>query len=155
MIQRWKKAPGRDRSLYEVMNTDEIDKADPDVPDDLLISLGSQRFRVEDLGREVTVQSRVLKHDRRMIVAGRVPGASASLTLPDNSFAPRSRALEGSNAHHNTRGFASKRHTEVLGGRQVVVVVGTPQHDFGLRKSNRTSSIKVLSNQACLYYQYL
>jgi MoxR-like ATPase len=39
---------------------DEIDKADPDVPNDLLVSLGSQRFRVEDLGREVTVQSRVL-----------------------------------------------------------------------------------------------
>jgi MoxR-like ATPase len=78
MIQRWKKAPGRDRSLYEVMNTDEIDKADPDVPNDLLISLGSQRFRVEDLGREVTVQSRVLKHDRRMIVAGGCP----ALALP-------------------------------------------------------------------------
>jgi MoxR-like ATPase len=43
-----------------VVLIDEIDKADPDVPNDLLVSLGSQRFRVEDLGREVTVQSRVL-----------------------------------------------------------------------------------------------
>jgi MoxR-like ATPase len=43
-----------------VVLIDEIDKADPDVPNDLLVSLGSQRFRVEDLGREVTVQRRVL-----------------------------------------------------------------------------------------------
>jgi len=43
-----------------VVLIDEIDKADPDVPNDLLVSLGSQQFRVEDLGREVTVQSRVL-----------------------------------------------------------------------------------------------
>jgi len=35
-------------------------KPTPDVPNDLLVSLGSQRFRVEELGREVTVQSRVL-----------------------------------------------------------------------------------------------
>jgi len=42
-----------------VVLIDEVDKADPDVPNDLLVSLGSQRFRVEELGREVTVQSRV------------------------------------------------------------------------------------------------
>ena len=39
---------------------DEIDKADPDVPNDLLVSLGSQRFRVEDLAREVSASNRLL-----------------------------------------------------------------------------------------------
>lgn len=55
-------APGVLRSEHHpsVVLIDEIDKADPDVPNDLLVSLGSQRFRVEDLGREVTVASRVL-----------------------------------------------------------------------------------------------
>src|SRR5215469_2387146 len=43
-----------------VVLMDEIDKADPDVPNDLLVSLGSQRFRVEDLGREVSVANRIL-----------------------------------------------------------------------------------------------
>jgi MoxR-like ATPase len=43
-----------------VVLIDEIDKADPDVPNDLLVSLGSQRFRVEDLGREVTASNRLL-----------------------------------------------------------------------------------------------
>ena len=43
-----------------VVLIDEIDKADPDVPNDLLVSLGSQRFRVEDLGRDVTATNRLL-----------------------------------------------------------------------------------------------
>jgi MoxR-like ATPase len=43
-----------------VVLIDEIDKADPDVPNDLLVSLGSQRFRVEDLGREITATNRLL-----------------------------------------------------------------------------------------------
>lgn len=43
-----------------VVLMDEVDKADPDVPNDLLVSLGSQRFRVDELGREVTAANRVL-----------------------------------------------------------------------------------------------
>jgi MoxR-like ATPase len=44
-----------------VVLIDEIDKADPDVPNDLLVALGSQRFRVDDLGgSEVTAGNRVL-----------------------------------------------------------------------------------------------
>lgn len=44
-----------------VVLIDEIDKADPDVPNDLLVALGSQRFRVDDLGGlEVVASQRVL-----------------------------------------------------------------------------------------------
>jgi MoxR-like ATPase len=43
-----------------VVLIDEVDKADPDVPNDLLVSLGSQRFRVEDLGKDVIAEKRVL-----------------------------------------------------------------------------------------------
>jgi len=46
--------------LRDATVSSEIDKADPDVPNDLLVSLGSQRFRVEDLGREVTATNRLL-----------------------------------------------------------------------------------------------
>jgi MoxR-like ATPase len=43
-----------------VLLIDEIDKADPDVPNDLLVSLGSQRFRVDELGRDVAAERRIL-----------------------------------------------------------------------------------------------
>src|SRR5262245_38875563 len=43
-----------------VVLIDEIDKADPDVPNDLLVSLGSQMFRVYELGRELRAVNRVL-----------------------------------------------------------------------------------------------
>jgi MoxR-like ATPase len=43
-----------------VVLIDEIDKADPDVPNDLLVSLGSQFFRVDELGREIAAANRVL-----------------------------------------------------------------------------------------------
>ncbi|MBZ5626415.1 MAG: AAA family ATPase [Acidobacteriia bacterium] len=43
-----------------VVLIDEIDKADPDVPNDLLVSLGSQLFRVDELGREIAAANRVL-----------------------------------------------------------------------------------------------
>jgi MoxR-like ATPase len=46
-----------------VVLIDEIDKADPDVPNDLLVSLGSQRFRVDELGRDI-----VLSEKRRLLV---------------------------------------------------------------------------------------
>jgi MoxR-like ATPase len=36
-----------------VVLLDEIDKADPDVPNDLLVAMGSQRFRVTETGHEV------------------------------------------------------------------------------------------------------
>jgi MoxR-like ATPase len=55
-------APGmlRGEDHPSVVLIDEVDKADPDVPNDLLVSLGSQRFRVDELGREVTAANRVL-----------------------------------------------------------------------------------------------
>lgn len=37
-----------------VLLVDEIDKADPDVPNDLLLALGEGRFHVDELDREVT-----------------------------------------------------------------------------------------------------
>jgi MoxR-like ATPase len=37
-----------------VLLVDEIDKADPDVPNDLLIALGEGRFHVDELDREIT-----------------------------------------------------------------------------------------------------
>lgn len=40
----------RDAEHPGVVLLDEIDKADPDVPNDLLVALGSQRFRVEESG---------------------------------------------------------------------------------------------------------
>ena len=43
-----------------VVLIDEIDKADPDVPNDLLVSLGSQLFRVDELGREIAAAHPVL-----------------------------------------------------------------------------------------------
>jgi MoxR-like ATPase len=43
----------RDYLHPSVVLLDEIDKADPDVPNDLLVALGSQRFRVEETGHEV------------------------------------------------------------------------------------------------------
>jgi MoxR-like ATPase len=43
-----------------VVLIDEIDKADPDVPNDLLVSLGSQLFRVDELGREIGAANRIL-----------------------------------------------------------------------------------------------
>jgi MoxR-like ATPase len=43
-----------------VVLIDEIDKADPDVPNDLLVSLGSQLFRVDELGSEIVATNRVL-----------------------------------------------------------------------------------------------
>jgi len=43
-----------------VVLIDEIDKADPDVPNDLLVSLGSQRFRVDELGRDIVAARRLL-----------------------------------------------------------------------------------------------
>jgi MoxR-like ATPase len=43
-----------------VVLIDEIDKADPDVPNDLLVSLGSQKFRVDDLSRDVVAKNRAL-----------------------------------------------------------------------------------------------
>lgn len=44
----------RDYSHPSVVLLDEIDKADPDLPNDLLVALGSQRFRVTETGHEVT-----------------------------------------------------------------------------------------------------
>jgi MoxR-like ATPase len=41
---------GRDR-YRAVLLLDEIDKADPDVPNDLLVALGAQRFSIRDLDR--------------------------------------------------------------------------------------------------------
>jgi MoxR-like ATPase len=43
-----------------VVLIDEVDKADPDVPNDLLVALGSQRFRVDELGRDVVAERRLL-----------------------------------------------------------------------------------------------
>jgi MoxR-like ATPase len=43
-----------------VVLIDEIDKADPDVPNDLLVSLGSLRFRVDELGRDISSERRLL-----------------------------------------------------------------------------------------------
>jgi MoxR-like ATPase len=43
----------RDYLHPSVVLLDEIDKADPDVPNDLLVALGSQRFRVTETGHEV------------------------------------------------------------------------------------------------------
>jgi MoxR-like ATPase len=56
------KEPGllRGKDHPSVVLIDEIDKADPDVPNDLLVSLGSQKFRVDEIGSEVSVQNRVL-----------------------------------------------------------------------------------------------
>lgn len=50
--------PGRgpDHSRAVVL-LDEIDKADPDVPNNLLVPLGSLRFRVEDTGFEVVARA--------------------------------------------------------------------------------------------------
>lgn len=42
----------RDDAISVVL-LDEIDKADPDVPNDLLVALGSQRFRVDELEHSV------------------------------------------------------------------------------------------------------
>jgi MoxR-like ATPase len=50
----------RGQEFPSVVLIDEVDKADPDVPNDLLVSLGSARFRVDELGREVTTANRVL-----------------------------------------------------------------------------------------------
>jgi MoxR-like ATPase len=43
----------RDYSHPSVVLLDEIDKADPDVPNDLLVAIGSQCFRVNETGHEV------------------------------------------------------------------------------------------------------
>jgi len=43
----------RDYSHPSVVLLDEIDKADPDVPNDLLVAIGSKRFRVTETGHEV------------------------------------------------------------------------------------------------------
>jgi MoxR-like ATPase len=43
----WAKKPGA------VVLIDEIDKADPDMPNDLLVPLGSQWFRVEEIGADI------------------------------------------------------------------------------------------------------
>jgi MoxR-like ATPase len=43
----------RDYLHPSVVLLDEIDKADPDVPNDLLVAIGSQRFRVTETGHEV------------------------------------------------------------------------------------------------------
>jgi MoxR-like ATPase len=40
-----------------VVLIDEIDKADPDLPNDLLVALDEKRFVVEDIGHEVTASS--------------------------------------------------------------------------------------------------
>jgi MoxR-like ATPase len=50
----------RGETYPSVVLIDEIDKADPDVPNDLLVSIGSRRFRVEDTGGEVAAVQRVL-----------------------------------------------------------------------------------------------
>jgi MoxR-like ATPase len=47
-------------NVPSVVLIDEIDKADPDVPNDLLVSLGSRQFRVEELGRDVKAENRTL-----------------------------------------------------------------------------------------------
>lgn len=46
----------RDHLHPSVVLLDEIDKADPDVPNDLLVAIGSQRFRVEETGHEVKAE---------------------------------------------------------------------------------------------------
>jgi MoxR-like ATPase len=43
-----------------VVLIDEVDKADPDVPNDLLVALGSQRFRVDEIGRDIVADRRLL-----------------------------------------------------------------------------------------------
>lgn len=46
--------PGIDREAEQtVVLVDEIDKADPDLPNDLLVTLGSLTFRVDDLDLEI------------------------------------------------------------------------------------------------------
>ncbi len=45
------------RSGEAVLLIDEIDKGDPDVPNNLLVALGSQQFTVEETGRKVERQS--------------------------------------------------------------------------------------------------
>jgi MoxR-like ATPase len=54
--------PGKLRgdNYPSVVLLDEIDKADPDVPNDLLVALGSKKFRVEELGRDITAERRLL-----------------------------------------------------------------------------------------------
>ncbi|WP_329017694.1 MoxR family ATPase [Streptomyces sp. NBC_01601] len=50
-----------DRSLdHAVVLIDEIDKADPDVPNSLLVPLGSHRFQVAEIGREIETEQPVL-----------------------------------------------------------------------------------------------
>lgn len=52
------KAPGfiEDVSHPGVVLLDEIDKADPDVPNDLLVAIGSQQFQVIETGTEIKSQ---------------------------------------------------------------------------------------------------
>ncbi|NUO45551.1 MAG: AAA domain-containing protein [Streptomyces sp.] len=51
----------KDRKRHcAVVLIDEIDKADPDMPNSLLVPLGSNRFRVQETGEEVTRQTPVL-----------------------------------------------------------------------------------------------
>jgi MoxR-like ATPase len=48
--------PQTGRDFGTVVLLDEIDKADPDVPNNLLLPLGSYRFRVDELGFDVYAQ---------------------------------------------------------------------------------------------------
>jgi MoxR-like ATPase len=105
-------APGalRGDDHPSVVLIDEVDKADPDVPNDLLVSLGSQRFRVDELGREVQAANRVLvlitSNNERGLPAAFLrrcvlhnldqPSPEMLVTIAENHFpddAPRSKSL--------------------------------------------------------------
>ena len=106
------RAPGtlRGDDHPSVVLLDEVDKADPDVPNDLLVSLGSQRFQVDELGRDVTAANRILvfitSNNERSLPAAFVrrcvvhaleqPSAELLATIAENHFpgdAVRARGL--------------------------------------------------------------
>lgn len=104
-------APGilRGDGHPSVVLIDEVDKADPDVPNDLLIALGSQRFRVDELGREVAAVNRVLvfitSNNERSLPAAFLrrcvihnldqPSAELLVTIAENHFPSHARASNG------------------------------------------------------------
>jgi len=57
LLERRKEKNHHDPDTEWVILIDEIDKADPDVPNDLLGPLGSMRFRVDPLGQDVVARA--------------------------------------------------------------------------------------------------
>ncbi|MFJ3659734.1 AAA family ATPase [Streptomyces sp. NPDC090119] len=56
---------------HAVVLIDEIDKADPDVPNSLLVPLGSHRFRVAEIGRDIETEQPVLPADAQSTARAR------------------------------------------------------------------------------------